>query len=117
MNRPTDYHHSDRDPYGSFRCVCNVHGCDTGFRWRAKSDRLMNGTGKARFRKLAKTLRLVALRTLDVRLMFIFRAIYNAGIWSLNDLNYTAHLETQRFCETYTPYDFSKDAKYWRKAD
>jgi len=23
----------------------------------------------------------------------------------------------KRFCETYTPYDFSKDAKYWRKAD
>ena len=64
MNRPTDYHHSDRDPYGSFRCVCNVHGRDTGLRWRAKSNELMNGTVTARFRKLAKTLRLVALRTL-----------------------------------------------------
>jgi hypothetical protein len=35
----------------------------------------------------------------------------NALIWCVNAARYLSHLEGQRHCATYTPYDFAREIK------
>ena len=44
--------------------------------------------------------------------MFLLKAL-NPIIWFWNFFKYAAHLESHRTCETYQPYDFEKDTKYF----
>lgn len=40
--------------------------------------------------------------------------ILNPFIYMINFFMYTAHLEGQRFCDEYEPYDFSNDIGYFK---